>query len=86
MNRKRILLAACVLVCWTGSVFGQTLPASKRPEDAGFSSERLARVTLDRSAGKDVRHSNAADAFRTERLLPSRIPRVSLWRDDLLRE
>jgi CubicO group peptidase (beta-lactamase class C family) len=45
MNRKRILLAACVLVCWTGSVFGQTLPASKRPEDAGFSSERLARVT-----------------------------------------
>src|SRR5438132_2339896 len=45
MNRKRTLLAMCVLACWTGSIFGQSLPKSKRQEDVGFSSERLARLT-----------------------------------------
>ncbi|GAC1624965.1 MAG: serine hydrolase domain-containing protein [Candidatus Acidiferrum sp.] len=45
MNRKRTLLAMCVLVCWASSVLGQNLPKSKRPEDVGFSSERLARIT-----------------------------------------
>jgi CubicO group peptidase (beta-lactamase class C family) len=44
MNRKRTLIAMCVLF-WAGSVFGQSLPTSKRPEDVGLSSERLARIT-----------------------------------------
>jgi CubicO group peptidase (beta-lactamase class C family) len=45
MKRKRALLATCVLVCWAASVSGQGLPKSKRPEDVGFSSERLARIS-----------------------------------------
>lgn len=45
MNRKRTLLATCILVCWAGSLLGQSLPKAKRPEDVGFSSERLARIT-----------------------------------------
>jgi CubicO group peptidase (beta-lactamase class C family) len=45
MNRKKVLLAICVLACWTGSMFGQSLPKSKQREDTGFSSERLARLT-----------------------------------------
>jgi CubicO group peptidase (beta-lactamase class C family) len=32
------------LICWTASVGGQVLPKSKRPEDVGFPSERLARI------------------------------------------
>jgi CubicO group peptidase (beta-lactamase class C family) len=45
MNRKRTLLATCILECWAVSVLGQSLPKSKRPEDVDFSSERLARIT-----------------------------------------
>jgi len=45
MNRNRKLLAICVLACWTGSIFGQSLPKSQPREDAGFSSERLSRLT-----------------------------------------
>src|SRR6266550_3598177 len=45
MNRKRILLATCVLVSSAGSVLGQSQPKPNRPEDVGFSSERLARLT-----------------------------------------
>lgn len=45
MNRKRTLLATCVLVSWAGSALGQSQPKPNRPEDAGFSSERLARIT-----------------------------------------
>jgi len=45
MNRKRALLATYVLVCFAGSVLGQSLPKSKRPGHVGFSSERLARIT-----------------------------------------
>jgi CubicO group peptidase (beta-lactamase class C family) len=45
MNRKKTLLAMCVLVCWAGPIFGQSLPKSKQPEDVGFSSERLVRLT-----------------------------------------
>src|SRR5713101_7902040 len=44
MNRKRTLIAMCVLF-WAGSVFAQSLPTSIRPEDVGLSSERLARIT-----------------------------------------
>lgn len=45
MNRGRTLLAACILVCWADSALGQSQPKPNRPEDAGFSSERLARIT-----------------------------------------
>ncbi|MGB7847916.1 MAG: serine hydrolase domain-containing protein [Candidatus Acidiferrum sp.] len=45
MNRKRTLLATCVLVCGASSVLGQSLPEANRTEDVGFSSERLARIT-----------------------------------------
>ena len=46
MNQKRILVASsCLFVCWTSCVWGQGLPSPKRPEDVGFSSERLDRIT-----------------------------------------
>ena len=45
MNRKRTLLATCVLVYCASSALGQSQPKSKRPEDLGFSSDRLARIT-----------------------------------------
>src|SRR5882724_3687912 len=42
--KRRTLLATWVLVCWAASVSGQGLPKSRRPDDVGFSSERLARI------------------------------------------
>ena len=45
MNRKRILIATCLFVCWANCVWSQGLPTAKRPEDVGFSSERLERIT-----------------------------------------
>jgi len=45
MNRNRSLLALCMFICCTVSTLGQGLPNSARPEDVGFSSERLARIT-----------------------------------------
>ncbi len=45
MNLKRTLLATCLFVCWIVSALGQNLPEAKRPEDVGFSSERLVRLT-----------------------------------------
>ncbi len=45
MSRKRVLLAICFFVCCATSVLGQSLDRLSRAEDAGFSSERLARVT-----------------------------------------
>jgi CubicO group peptidase (beta-lactamase class C family) len=45
MNRKPTLVAICVLLFCATCALGQTLPEAKRPEDAGFSSERLARIT-----------------------------------------
>jgi CubicO group peptidase (beta-lactamase class C family) len=45
MNRKTVLLAMCVLFCWAGSVFPQSTTKSKRPEEVGFASDRLARIT-----------------------------------------
>jgi CubicO group peptidase (beta-lactamase class C family) len=44
MNWKRALLAACILISWAGAVLGQSQPKPNRPEDVGFSSERLARL------------------------------------------
>ncbi len=45
MNRKRFLVAACLFVCWASCLCSQGLPTAKRPEDGGFSSERLNRIT-----------------------------------------
>jgi CubicO group peptidase (beta-lactamase class C family) len=45
MNRKRFLIAACLFVCWASCLCSQGLPTAKRPEDGGFSSERLNRIT-----------------------------------------
>lgn len=45
MNQTRALLAACILVCCPGGLWGQTLRNSKPSADAGFSSERLVRIT-----------------------------------------
>jgi len=45
MNRKRILIAVCLFVCWASCIQSQGLPTAKRPEDVGFSSERLNRIT-----------------------------------------
>ena len=44
MNRKRILLAMCVLLGWAGPTFCQSLAKSKQREEVGFSSERFARL------------------------------------------
>lgn len=45
MNRKRLLgVAGLLLVFCSVPALGQELPKAKRPEDAGFSSERLARI------------------------------------------
>jgi CubicO group peptidase (beta-lactamase class C family) len=38
-------IAVGVLMCWAGCSFGQALPTAKRPEEFGFSTERLERVT-----------------------------------------
>jgi len=45
MNSKRILLATCMFACCAFSVVGQDLSKLTRPEDSGFSTERLARIT-----------------------------------------
>ena len=45
MSWKRILFATWLLACWTVSALGQTLPKVKQPEDAGYSTERLGRLT-----------------------------------------
>ena len=45
MNCKRVLLSAMVAMCWAGGLGGQELPQETRPEDVGFSPERLARIT-----------------------------------------
>jgi len=45
MNLTRTLLTICVLACYTGSISGQSVPKAKQREDAGFSAERLDRLT-----------------------------------------
>jgi CubicO group peptidase (beta-lactamase class C family) len=45
MSWKRILFATWLLACWTVSALGQTVPKVKQPEDAGYSTERLGRLT-----------------------------------------
>src|SRR5579864_6718901 len=45
MNRKRNFLATCVLTACALAAFAQDLPKLSRPEEAGFSSERLSRIT-----------------------------------------
>lgn len=55
MNLKKTLLATGIFLCWTVSVLGQGLPKWSRAEDAGFSSERLARITKLFQANVDSR-------------------------------
>jgi CubicO group peptidase (beta-lactamase class C family) len=45
MNRKQNFLATCVLIACALAAFAQDLPKLSRPEEAGFSSERLTRIT-----------------------------------------
>jgi len=45
MNRQRTRLAVCLFLVFTISALAQELPKISRPEDAGFSSERLNRLT-----------------------------------------
>ena len=45
MNQKRILVSIFFLFCCAVATSGQDLPKTVRPEDAGFSSERIARIT-----------------------------------------
>jgi CubicO group peptidase (beta-lactamase class C family) len=45
MNPKRILLAALLCLGSTVSAFAQALPKLSRPEDSGFSSDRLSSIT-----------------------------------------
>lgn len=44
MNRKRTLLAVYLCLCVATCVCGQSLPSAKRPEEVGFSAERLERI------------------------------------------
>jgi CubicO group peptidase (beta-lactamase class C family) len=54
MNAKRILVAACFSLCSVCCTLAQDLSKVVRPEDAGFSSERLERITqfFQREVGK----------------------------------
>ena len=45
MKRERILLTICLLACCTVSTDGQDLGKVSRPEDSGFSTERLGGIT-----------------------------------------
>ncbi|HEV2379003.1 MAG TPA: serine hydrolase domain-containing protein [Terriglobia bacterium] len=45
MSLKRSLLTIGFTVCYTVSLVGQGLPKWSRPEEGGFASERLARIT-----------------------------------------
>jgi CubicO group peptidase (beta-lactamase class C family) len=54
VNSNRTLLATSLFVCWTVSIC-QDLPKLSRPEDGGFSSERLARITKLFQASVDKR-------------------------------
>jgi CubicO group peptidase (beta-lactamase class C family) len=45
MNPKRILPSLLVCLCWTIVAVPQELPKAARPEDNGFASERLERIT-----------------------------------------
>jgi len=44
MNLKRSLVPTLLFVCCASCATGQTLPSAKRPENVGFSSERLVRI------------------------------------------
>jgi len=45
MNRKRNFLATFLLIACALAAFAQDLPKLSRPEEAGFSSEKLSRIT-----------------------------------------
>src|ERR1700720_3342516 len=45
MNQKAILLAACLFASGTIPALGQNLPQLSSPENSGFSSQRLDRIT-----------------------------------------
>jgi CubicO group peptidase (beta-lactamase class C family) len=45
MKRKRLLLPTLIFACCAVSVVGQDLGKLSRPEDGGFSTERLGRIT-----------------------------------------
>jgi CubicO group peptidase (beta-lactamase class C family) len=45
MRPRNVLIATCLFLCSSVSAFTQNLPNAARPEDLGFSSERLARIT-----------------------------------------
>src|ERR1700752_2007455 len=45
MNRKQNFFATCVVIAGALAAFAQDLPKLSRPEEAGFSSERLTRIT-----------------------------------------
>jgi CubicO group peptidase (beta-lactamase class C family) len=45
MNRKRIAFSLCFFLCTAVAALTQDLPKLSRPEEAGFSSDRLAHLT-----------------------------------------
>ncbi len=45
MNRTKILVSVGLLLCSVVCIHAQVLPSTTKPEDVGFSSERLARIT-----------------------------------------
>jgi len=45
MKRRKLLLALGIVLWTPAAVAGQSLAKAKRPEDEGFSSERLAKIT-----------------------------------------
>src|ERR1700752_4099271 len=45
MNRKQNFFATCVVIAGALAAFAKDLPKLSRPEEAGFSSERLGRIT-----------------------------------------
>jgi CubicO group peptidase (beta-lactamase class C family) len=45
MNRNRLLLVTCLVICCALHALGQDLSKATRAEDVGFSSQRLGRIT-----------------------------------------
>jgi CubicO group peptidase (beta-lactamase class C family) len=45
MRRIRALLTVCLFLCTAIRAYSQNLPRANKPEDVGFSSERLARIS-----------------------------------------
>jgi len=45
MNIRRLLFAGLIVTCWVGAAVAQDLSVTAKPEQLGFSADRLKRIT-----------------------------------------